>query len=76
VNQDIRLSLNAQEALVLFEFLTRFSDDHQLTIIDQAEARVLWDLQCRLEPLIDSINNPRYEEELAEARASVRDPDE
>ena len=73
MNKDVTLSLNAHEALVLFEFLTRFSDEDQLKIVDQAEARVLWNLQCRLGPLMDSINNPRYGDELAAARDALRD---
>ena len=73
MNDDVTVRLNANEALVLFEFLTRYSDEDRLEILDQAEQRALWNLQCSLEPLMDSINNPRYEEEVAAAREAVRD---
>lgn len=46
---DVQISLSADEAIVLFEFLRRFSDSDDLTIVDQAEQRVLWNLCCILE---------------------------
>lgn len=69
----VYLRLNPNEALVLFEFLTRYSDQDRLEIADQAEQRVLWDIQCMLEAHVDTINNPNYEMEIELARAAVRD---
>lgn len=46
---DIQISLTADEAVVLFEFLRRYSDQNDLTIVDQAEQRALWNLCCVLE---------------------------
>ena len=45
----IEIKLTGDEAVVLFEFLSRFSDSEQLTIADQAEKRALWNLTCSLE---------------------------
>jgi hypothetical protein len=76
MNDDVTLRLSAPEALVLFEFLTRYSDEDRLEIVDQAEQRALWNLQSSLEPLMHSINNPRYEEKVANARAALRDSED
>ena len=75
MNDDVTLRLDAKEALVLFEFLTRYSDEDRLEILDQSEQRVLWNLQARLEPVMDTINNSRYDEDVAAAREAVRDPE-
>lgn len=45
----VRLELTADEALVLFEFLSRYSDSNSLSLVDQAEQRALWNLCCLLE---------------------------
>ncbi|MEQ1891273.1 MAG: hypothetical protein ABL998_01925 [Planctomycetota bacterium] len=45
----ITLQLSADEALVLFEFLGRFSTQEVLRIEDQAEERAPWNLNCLLE---------------------------
>lgn len=73
--ENVTIKLTRDEALVLFEFLTRYSDDSgELRIIDQSEQRVLWDIQAILEStLTEPINNPNYEERIARARAAVRD---
>jgi hypothetical protein len=70
--QSINLTLNADEALVLFEFVSRFSDSDQLTIADQAEAATLWSLCCQLEKRLTEPFSPRYEELLSSARERVR----
>ena len=40
----ITVELSSSEALVLFEFLSRFSEGGKLEVVDQAEERVLWDV--------------------------------
>ena len=47
--EDVTITLSRAQALVLFEFLSRFSDDRKLEVQDQAEQRVLWDMCCDLE---------------------------
>lgn len=71
----VTITLTRDEAIVLFEFLTRYSDGpHELRIDDQSEQRVLWDMQAQLESTLhEPINNPNYENRLAEARGAVRD---
>lgn len=74
MSEKISLELTPSEALVLFEFLSRFSDDHVLVLEDQAEERVLWDLCCSLESILVEPFAENYTELLERARAEVRDP--
>ena len=69
----IKLSLTENEAIVFFEFLSRFSDKDKLSIEDQAEERVLWNLCCDLEKVLIQPFQENYVEKLAEARNSLRD---
>jgi hypothetical protein len=73
--ETVSLSLSSDEALVLFELLSRYSESDRLEIIDQAEQRVLWDVCALLEKALVEPFRPDYEELLAAARARVRDLD-
>lgn len=71
--KDVQISLTADEAVVLFEFVRRFSDSDELTIVDQAEQRALWNLCCILErgalaPLVGD-----WADLLQQARDRLRD---
>jgi hypothetical protein len=70
--QSVRLALTADEALVLFELVSRFGDSDQLTIADQAEATILWKLCGQLEALLTQPFSPKYSELLSGARQRVR----
>jgi hypothetical protein len=67
------LLLSADEALVLFEFLSRYSDSDELTIVDQAEQRALWNVCCSLESELAEPFSDRYGELLEAARGRLRD---
>ena len=69
----ITLELSGDEALVLSEFLSRFGESGELRIEDQAEVRVLWDIQASLEKLLTQPFMPDYREQVLEARKRVRD---
>ena len=71
--QPIHLELSADEALVFFEFASRFTDSDQLTIGDESEARVLWNLCGRLEKQLSEPFSPNYPELLAQAQGRLRD---
>ena len=43
------MELSHDEALVLIDWLFRFNAAENNAFEDQAEQRVLWDLECRLE---------------------------
>lgn len=76
-NEIINLSLTKDEAIVLFEFLSRFSNsDSKLTIEDQAEERVLWNVCCELEKILVAPFQENYREILNQAREKVRDKNE
>ncbi len=68
------LHLNQSQALMLFEFLSRFSQDGRLAIEHQAEERVLWDLCAILERQLVEPLRPDYDQLLRKARDLVADP--
>ncbi len=69
----VKIELSPSEALVLFEFVSRFSQDGKLEIRDQAEERVLWDVCSRLESELAEPFLRNYNDALAKAREEVRD---
>ena len=69
------IELNVAEALVLFEYLSRCSDQKNLVFEDQAEQRVLWHLENILESALAEPFRPDYGVLLEDARAAVRNRD-
>ena len=74
MSEKIAIELTPSEALVLFEFLTRFSDEAVLKLEDQAEERVLWNLCASLESILVEPFADNYTDLLEKARAEIRDP--
>lgn len=70
---EVHLRLTPDEALVLFEFLSRYSDTDELVLEDQAEQRALWNLCCKLEKELVEPFNPDYVKLLQSARDRLRD---
>jgi hypothetical protein len=68
---EIKIELSNSEALVLFELVSRFSDDEKLEIKDPAEERVLWSICCQLESVLVEPFRSNYGELLAEASKEV-----
>ena len=68
----VSLSFSRAEALVLFEFLSRSSEQKSLEIRDQAEQRVLWDVQAELEGLLAEPLSKDYDVHFKKAREEVR----
>ena len=66
------IELTNSEALVLFEFLSRTSDDDSKTTADQAEQRVLWRLECVLEKALVEPFLPSYLELLDRAKERLK----
>ncbi len=64
----VAIYLTEDEALVLDAFLAR----RDLAIQDQAEQRVIWDLEAVLERSLPIVNNADYERLLAAARDRLR----
>ena len=71
---NLSLILNREEALVLFEWLSRFNKEKYSALFqDQAKERVLWDLEAILEESMDEAFATNYQELLLEARRALRD---
>ena len=71
--EEVSIGLTKDEALVLFEFLSRFSSQDVLEIQDQAEERALWNLTCSLEKVLVEPFSERWVEIISAARARLRD---
>ncbi len=69
----LAIELSHDEALVLHDWLRRFHQRTAEPFEDQAEQRVLWNLECVLEKALPEVLDPRYEILLAAWRARVRD---
>jgi hypothetical protein len=69
----MQLELSSDEALVLHDFLSRWERTERFEIADQAEERVLWNVQADLERMLAEPFSPDYTRLLGEARARVRD---
>ncbi|WP_150050238.1 hypothetical protein [Methylomonas rhizoryzae] len=70
---DVQFKITSDEAIVLFEFLQRFSNTEKLGIEDQAEERALWNLYCVFEKYLVMPFDKDYPELLREARERLRD---
>lgn len=72
-NNNIAIHFSEDEAIVLFEWLSNFNKkEKQLIFEDQAEEKVLWDLECSLETVLSSPFSPNYTNILLEARERIR----
>ena len=70
------LELSEDEAIVIFAWVSRINSSEQGTFSDQAEQRVLWDIESLLESKLVQPFSSNYDELLASARARVRDPED
>jgi hypothetical protein len=70
----ILIEISGEEAIVLFEWLYNFNEKEQYELFeDQAEKRILFDLQAELEKVISAIFSDNYIDILAKAREKIRD---
>jgi predicted DNA-binding transcriptional regulator YafY len=69
----IKIELTSDEALVLYDWLTRFNQRADTDLADQAEERVLFDLEAMLEKALVAPLQSDYADLLAQARSNVRD---
>lgn len=73
-NNKILLQLNDDEALVLLNWLFRFNESGNDTFFeDQAEQRILWDMETVLEKVVSVTFDSNYQEILSKARQKIRD---
>jgi hypothetical protein len=69
----VKIELTSDEALVLYDWLTRFNQRAHTDFVDQAEERVLFDLEAMLEKALVAPLQSDYADVLAQARSNVRD---
>ncbi len=70
----INIELTKDEAIVLFAFLAEFNKkDNNELFSDQAEQRVLWDIECVLEKQLSEPLKADYLEIVRQAREKIRD---
>lgn len=69
----VKFELSREEAIVFFEWLSRFNKTEQFRFEDQAEQRVLWDIEATLQSSLEEPLDPAYHRLLAQARDKVRD---
>jgi hypothetical protein len=73
-NNKVKINLTEDEAIVLLEWIGTFNESSKSDIFsDQAEQRVLWDLESCLEENVSASLDKAYKKILAEARKNVRD---
>jgi len=73
-SENINIMLNEDEAIVLFEWLSNFNAKDNTTLFeDQAEQRVLFNLETELEKNISSVFDNDYKNVLLKARDNIRD---
>jgi hypothetical protein len=73
-NEEITIRFSKEQALVLFEFLSRFNDtEHKEIFQDQSEQKVLWLIEGQLEKTLVEPFMPNYQEIVKEARNKMRD---
>jgi hypothetical protein len=74
VNKGVSLNPRNDEALVLLEWLSKFNEEeHTLLFQDQAERRVLFDLEAELEKVVSTTFEEDYRDILSKARKRIRD---
>lgn len=74
MTKPVNIELTGDQALVLFEWIKRFNEQDQEDFEDQAEERVLWDVEAMLEKAMSEPFGGDYDGLLAKARKNVRDP--
>ncbi len=72
-NGKVKIELTKDEALVLFEFLSRFSDTDELEIRHQSEERALWNLTCYFEKILTEPFHKDYSKIMGAARERLKD---
>ena len=70
----MKIELTKDEALVLFDFLSRLNANDQTNLFhDQAEQKVLWIIEGILEKELVEPFKPDYKEIIQRARDRIRD---
>jgi hypothetical protein len=75
MSEKVSIELTKEEAIILFEYLARTSDNSFLekTFEDKSEQRVLWNLEAILESILAEPLMSDYEEIVRRARKNIMD---
>lgn len=76
IMKELTLKLSREEAIVFYDWLCRYNASENHSFEDQAEQRVLWNMECMLESVLMEPFSPNYREILATAREKIRDAEE
>lgn len=76
MDDKIKLIMSQEEAIIFFAWLSRFNTTQNSDFEDQAEQRVLWNIEASLESLLQAPFSFDYKEILESARAKLRDSTE
>lgn len=72
--ENITIVLSNNEAIVLLEWLHNFNEEQNPSLFqDQAEERVLFDLEAELEKVVSVTLEEGYQKILLNAREQIRD---
>ncbi len=63
-SSNVTVELSEHAPLVLYDWLVRFNAGNEHSFEDQAEQRVIWDVECILERTLVAPLEPRYRELL------------
>ncbi len=70
--ETVNLEFSPAEAVVLYEFVSRFEHSRKLEINHFAERIVLWEICALLEKALDEQYSPKWNELLEMARKEVQ----
>jgi hypothetical protein len=71
VSEDITITLSRDEALVLFEFFSRFDDQDDFTLRHNAEFIAFSRISAQLDNSLVEMFDPKYRELLQAARERI-----
>jgi len=71
--ENVTLTLTKDEAVILFEFTSRFTDTDKLSVEHQSEERILWNLCSHLEKELSEPSKSNYNELLKQAQENLKD---
>lgn len=75
-NNEAIVNFSNEEVIVLLEWLHNFNEGNNSHLFgDQAEQRILWDLEAELENITTATFDDNYIEILSKAREKIRDRD-
>ena len=69
--QDLKINLTPDEALILFEWLTRYNESAEKPDPDEAEQRVLWNVECLLQKILVEPFDKNYDALIKQAKARL-----